>query len=146
MHNVDVSTRGSVKGIAAKTVKLKGERALELLKDNPCNVAVVLCDDKFIHTLNRDFRHKDRPTDVLSFPYGDDIDITEMENEQMLGDIIISIETAKKQAAEKKHTLRKEVTILLVHGILHLLGYTHEEDHDEAEMESKAREILDKIK
>ncbi len=140
-HNIDVSVRGKVGGIGVQTVKKKAILALDTISDVECDLAVVLCDDKFIHKLNRDFRHKDRPTDVLSFPYGDeDMDIP--VTVKMLGDIIISIERAKRQAVQHNHSLRKEVAVLLVHGILHLVGYTHENDSDEDKMNAKAAEIL----
>jgi probable rRNA maturation factor len=106
----------------------------------PCEVSVVICDDEFIHQLNRDYRDKDKPTDVLSFP-GDFEDITDAPV-KVLGDIIISVETAKRQAETRNHSLELEMQTLLIHGMLHLLGYTHEGDDDEAVMESKAKELL----
>lgn len=82
--------------------------------------------------LNNEWRDKDKPTDVLSFP---------MDDEVMLGDIVVSVETAARQAAERGYGVRDEVRVLLVHGLLHLLGYDHdlsEEDHAEhAEAEQK---------
>lgn len=81
-------------------------------------VSVTLCDDKFIRRLNKQYRKKDCATDVLSFTMGED---------NLWGDIIISIETAKRQAKEYGVSLPEELKRLAVHGTLHLLGYTHRE-------------------
>ena len=92
--------------------------------------------DQEIHTLNRQYRHKDKPTDVLSFPLADEV------QPSLLGDVVISIETAARQARRRRHSLREEVQILLIHGILHLLGYDHEVSRGEAiRMHRKEREI-----
>jgi probable rRNA maturation factor len=101
---------------------------------------VVLCDDAYIYPLNRDYRGKDKATDVLSF--------AQREGEfalanDILGDVIISIETAQRQAQERGHTVEKEIRILLIHGILHLLGYDHIEDDEAEEMEAEERSILE---
>uniref|UniRef100_A0A7S1TFJ3 Uncharacterized protein n=1 Tax=Compsopogon caeruleus TaxID=31354 RepID=A0A7S1TFJ3_9RHOD len=82
-------------------------------------VSVVLSSDAFIQRLNRQWRGLDHPTDVLSFPQGED-------DQDLLGDLIISVETAHRQAQERNHSDRDEIRILLVHGLLHLLGYDHE--------------------
>jgi rRNA maturation RNase YbeY len=92
--------------------------------------------------LNKEWREIDAPTDVLSFPQMDE-DEDEAEEDgcgylmpgghAMLGDVIISVETAARQAAERAHSLEEEVQILLVHGLLHLLGYDHEAGGAEAE-------------
>ncbi|TNE84457.1 MAG: rRNA maturation RNase YbeY [Deltaproteobacteria bacterium] len=106
-------------------------------------LSVLLTDDATIHPLNRDWRGKDRPTDVLSF--------SQIEGEAVpgaplvLGDVIISLETASRQAAERGHSLDREVQILLVHGIVHLLGYDHEEDDEAEEMEAIERAIHAKL-
>ncbi len=83
---------------------------------------VVLVSDKKIKELNRLFRGKNEPTDVLSFQAG---------QEDYLGDVIISTETALRQAQQLGHSLEKELKILLIHGFLHLLGYDHETDRGE---------------
>ena len=77
-------------------------------------VSLSLCDDEAIAELNCQWRGKDQPTDVLSFP---------LEDEVMLGDLVISVETAAQQAAARGHSLRDEVRVLMVHGMLHLLGH-----------------------
>jgi probable rRNA maturation factor len=87
-------------------------------------VTVLLADDARLKELNSSFRHKNKPTDVLSFPA--------FENEEgMAGDLAISLETAQRQADEHGHALEDEVRILMLHGVLHLAGYDHEVDNGE---------------
>ncbi|NP_001310488.1 endoribonuclease YbeY-like [Solanum lycopersicum] len=102
-------------------------------------LSVLLCNDEFIRELNKDWRDVDSPTDVLSMSQH----IPELELPiLMLGDIVISVETAARQAEERGHSLLDEIRILLVHGLLHLLGFDHEiSDEAEAEME-KEEELL----
>jgi len=85
-------------------------------------VSVVFGDDAMLRNLNHRFRGKDRPTDVLSFPAGED---------GHLGDIVISSETTRRQARRRGHDAASEARILLIHGFLHLLGYDHTEDDGE---------------
>ena len=88
-------------------------------------VSIVICDDEHIHELNKEFRDVDRPTDVLSFPTGDD----DMRTSRAvpIGDIVISLERAYAQAAEYGHSIERELAFLCVHSVLHLLGYDHEQ-------------------
>ncbi|MGH9398055.1 MAG: rRNA maturation RNase YbeY [Terriglobia bacterium] len=91
---------------------------------------VILVDDAAITTLNRDFRAKTAPTDVLSFSWQDGAGLDEASQDLngFLGDIIISVDTAQRQAAGEKHSLLIEVQQLILHGALHLIGYDHETD------------------
>jgi probable rRNA maturation factor len=95
-------------------------------------LSILLCDDGTIHELNRDFRKKDKPTDVLAFAMreGEHADPTS----NVLGDVVVSIDTARRQAAERGRSVKSEVTFLLAHGLLHLLGYDHRTDAEEREM------------
>ena len=103
-------------------------------------LSLSLVADPEMHELNRVHRGKDRPTDVLSFPQreGEESD----PDDPVLGDIVLSVERAQTQADERGHSLETEIRILLVHGILHLLGYDHEEDADAEEMEAEERRVL----
>ena len=114
------------------------EQALVALGLSDVELSILLCDDAFIHPLNRDYRGKDKPTDVLSFAMREEGD----PNDPVLGDVIISIERAQEQALERGHPIGVELALLLVHGILHLLGYDHEEDEEAEMMEAKEKEIL----
>jgi probable rRNA maturation factor len=104
---------------------------LELeLDEEITDVSIAFVDDDTMKNLNRKFRHKNRTTDVLTFPadnsYGDP-----HRAGKPLGDIVISVDQARRQAAHEKHSMATEVRYLLVHGVLHALGYDHERDHGE---------------
>ena len=115
---------------------------------NPVEVSVTFTDDAGIRKMNKKFRGIDRSTDVLSFPLFDYSGESEEppvdEFMGMLGDIVLSLETAKRQAAEYGHSFEREAAFLCVHSMLHLLGYDHETgDEDEADMRRRQTEILD---
>ena len=120
---------------------LKNHVDKKLLKRNG-NIELVMVDDETIRQINRDYRKKDRPTDVISFAY---LEVTNYEKERgdvIVGDIFISVDTAKKQSKEKNHSLEKEMAILFVHGMLHCFGFDHKNDKQEAEMELWAKKVL----
>ncbi len=96
-------------------------------------IAIVLANDVMIQSLNHDFRGKDMPTNVLSFPAKDD---------EMLGDVILSLDTLEREAAEQKKLLWHHATHLLVHGVLHVLGYDHEVEAEAEEMEAREVALL----
>jgi len=93
---------------AGRTLRASGE------------VSVVLAGDGLLRRLNRDYRGRDRPTDVLSFPGAG--------GEEGLGDVVISVPTALRNARRQGHTVQQELDILALHGLLHILGYDHETD------------------
>ena len=114
---------------------------------NPVEVSVTFTDDAGIRKMNKTFRGIDRATDVLSFPLFDYSGESEEppvdELMGMLGDIVLSLETAKRQAAEFGHSFEREAAFLCVHSMLHLLGYDHETgEEDEADMRRRQTEIL----
>lgn len=96
--------------------------------EGAAEISVSIVDDEEIHKLNKQFRNIDRSTDVLSFPLGVDgvYDVNNDTGAQLLGDIVISIEHAVKQAELYGHSLNREIAFLTVHSMLHLLGYDHE--------------------
>ncbi|PIQ27873.1 rRNA maturation RNase YbeY [bacterium (Candidatus Blackallbacteria) CG17_big_fil_post_rev_8_21_14_2_50_48_46] len=98
-------------------------------------VSVTFCDNQTIHRLNLEYREKDMPTDVLSFPQG-------MEN-NLLGDLVISLEKANEQAQEVGNSLDRELAFLVTHGFLHLMGYDHQEPEEEEIMFKLQRELLE---
>lgn len=103
-------------------------------------VSVLLAKDATVRDLNRDFRKKDKSTDVLSFP----VDEFPSDAPKQAGDLAISVETAQKQADEHGHSLQIEIKILMLHGLLHLAGYNHETDKGQmARKESALRKRLD---
>ncbi len=110
-------------------------------------VSVTLTDNAYIHTLNRQYRGIERPTDVLSFALNEseEPEIDGGLDVNVLGDLIISVERAEEQAADYGHSVRREMAFLTVHGMLHLLGYDHMEDEERAEMEAEQRFVMDKL-
>jgi len=90
---------------------------------------IVLVSDRAIRRLNRDFRNQDKPTDVLSFPTQPEAPLH--LDKPGLGDMILSVETARRQAFARHHSLERELCVLVIHGLLHLLGYDHEVDRGE---------------
>ena len=107
-------------------------------------VSVTLCDNEYIRKLNKEYREKDSATDVLSFPLYDngEFDISECISGAMLGDIVISLERAKEQAAELGHGTLRELAFLTVHSTLHLLGYDHERSKEEDELQCKIQKEI----
>ncbi len=105
-------------------------------------LSVILVDDDFIHRINKEYRHIDNSTDVISFAFLDDDEGLNNNEIIDLGEIIISTDHAKKQAEEYKHTLKREMSFLFVHGLLHLLGYDHQNIEEEKKMFSLQEEIL----
>ena len=101
----------------------------------PVNIIVV--DDAAIRTLNKQYRNRSRPTDVLAFPADPELGI--------LGEVYISVDTARRQAAEYSHRLREEMLRLVAHGVLHLCGYDHEHPTDAAVMKEREDAYLDGI-
>ena len=97
-------------------------------------IALLLCDDATIAALNQQFRQKSGPTNVLSFPSG--------ETEGFLGDIALARETCVAEAADKSIPLRDHAAHLIIHGMLHLIGYDHQDDDEASVMERRETEIL----
>jgi probable rRNA maturation factor len=120
-------------------------------------VALTFVNNEQIHELNRDYRGIDRPTDVLSFAMKETLDeeleiiyepIEENSLEDVpdvLGDIIISVQTAQAQSEEYGHSIEREIGFLFVHGFLHLLGYDHQDEASEAEMMGKQEAVLAQV-
>lgn len=109
-------------------VRERAERMLEAVGRADAELSILLCDDGAIRELNRDYRKKDRPTDVLAFP---------LDDRRVLGDIAISIDTARRQARRARRTISAEVTMLVAHGLLHLLGFDHRTAAEERRMKAK---------
>lgn len=112
-------------------------------QEEDLEVVVLLADDQTLHDLNRNFRGKDAPTDVLSFE-GDagSILATLRGGPRHLGDVALSVERARKQAEEYGHSFEREVSYLITHGVLHLLGHDHEADEDQAAMRQAEERAL----
>lgn len=162
---ITVMQRASVRGrVNAATLRRRATRLLEALGRADDDLCLLLTDDAEIQELNRSYRQKDKPTDVLSFSQleGDDRPVLPPGVPIALGDVVISIETAETQVSEgclprlwaamgdaaagPPWTLLDEVTFLLVHGTLHLLGHDHEVDEDQrALMEAEEARLLPEL-
>ena len=112
--------------------------------DKPAEVSISFIDNKEIQQLNAEFRGKNIETDVLSFPLGENgvYDKNEDTGAYMLGDIVISVEKAREQAACYGHSMKREYAFLIAHSMLHLLGYDHMDPEEAAVMEEKQEAAL----
>jgi probable rRNA maturation factor len=138
---IRVSSQGRTPRTPSAATVTKAARAmLHALELDEVELSIVLCDDRTIHGLNRDYRHKDRPTDVLAFA------MREGEGAEfagdLLGDVVISMQTAARQAAEHGHSLATEVYTLLAHGLLHLLGWDHRNDAEDRRMRREVARLV----
>lgn len=126
-----------------ETVKKVLLHGVEKLTNNDVTFNVIIVDNEYIHNLNREYRHIDRETDVITFALFDDD--TFNPEEKILGDVYISIDKAKSQSEEYGHSLLRELCFLAVHGFLHLLGYDHMKKEEEEVMFKLQEEILDEM-
>jgi probable rRNA maturation factor len=108
------------------------------------NVTILFADDATLKTLNRNWRGKNKPTNVLSFPAAQDLKLPRGEI-RPLGDIALAYETVMRETLVSGKSLKAHTTHLIVHGVLHLLGYDHTNDADAAKMEAKEIRILKKL-
>jgi probable rRNA maturation factor len=118
------------------------------LVDPDLELSILLTSDDGIRPMNRDYRGKDKPTDVLSFGQGFFRQGTRAESgglANILGDVVISVETARRQADERGHSIEREMRVLVVHGIVHLLGWDHEDDAEAEQMEAIERDLLARV-
>lgn len=125
----------------SRLVCRRADRMLAELGLSDAELSVVLADDAFIRELNRSYRRIARPTDVLAFPMPTPRSKT-LVRERLLGDVIISLDTAARQAEEGGRPLVSEVTHLLAHGLLHLLGYDHRDVAERREMDAMTRRLV----
>lgn len=136
---VVVRCRKAGRSVDPRTIQRRCKRLLEHLDHPDASLSILLCDDAFIHTLNLEYRQMDHPTDVLSFSMAEGPALE--GDSKLLGDIIISTETAARQAPLLGHTITQEVTSLVIHGLLHLLGYDHQTAREEKEMQTEAQRL-----
>jgi probable rRNA maturation factor len=126
-------------GVMPAEVRRRADRMLERLGLAGRELSILLTDDRRIHRLNRDYRGKDRPTDVLAFAMAEG---EGAGGDELLGDVVISLETAARQAQARQRPPLDEVTHLLAHGVLHLVGYDHQTDAEHRAMERATRTLL----
>lgn len=133
-YHDDIKEIDTIKELIAFAIKYE---KLEKLEFN-----IILVDNTYIHNLNLNYRHIDRPTDVITFALEDDKIVSMPNDYRVLGDIYISIDKAKEQAEEYGHSFLREICFLTVHGFLHLLGYDHMTKEDEKVMFKEQEDIL----
>jgi probable rRNA maturation factor len=107
-------------------------------------ISVLFTDNEGIRLLNREYRGIDTPTDVLSFPLSTPEELAQAPEgtEVLLGDVVISLETAREQARQQRHSIKRESALLLTHGLLHLLGYDHGSEEERERMRQMEGEIV----
>jgi rRNA maturation RNase YbeY len=137
---VTVLARHHVPGVSRALVRQQAHHLLRLLGETRSELTVSLVRDTEMQRLNTSYRGEDQPTDVLSFSMREGVPVAGAEH--LLGDVVISLDTAERQARTHKVTVADEVTALLIHGLLHLLGYDHERSPQDARrMRRKEREL-----
>ena len=146
---LDIDENEEYKKIIKKVIETWFEE--EKLQNSKLYVNVILTNPKNIKEINTKFRNIEKETDVLSFPMfeKEDIEIfknSENEIEEVLGDIIVSIERVKEQAIEYGHSFERELAYMIVHGFYHLMGYDHMTEEDKSKMRPKEEKILEKLK
>lgn len=127
------------KMISKSEVSRRIARMMDALQLRDEEVSVLLTDDDQIHELNRMYRHKDRPTDVLAFPLREG-EFRELRG-GLLGDVVLSLPTAARQAQRENKAFLDEVTMLLAHGLLHLCGWDHDTPAKDRRMRAKTDEL-----
>lgn len=139
-----ITNRQNRHSIAPEKVRQTAQKLLDALKCPDSELSLVLTDDSEIAVLNKEYLNHEGATNVISFPMqeGDFSGI----NPQILGDVVISLDTALKEAEQAEMSMEERLNELLIHGILHLLGYDHEIKEDEDEMEEKSRELKEMLR
>ena len=136
---IDEDTKNQIESLL--TFAAKKENITE-----EAELSISFVDEEEIQAINRDYRDKDKVTDVISFSLEEDEpEIEGLDMTRVLGDIIICLEVAKEQAESYNHSLSRELGFLALHGFLHLLGYDHMTEEDEKEMFSRQDEILNEF-
>jgi probable rRNA maturation factor len=153
--NIFIDNRQSVTEFTRKHGEIIKKAVKEAINTAPFSadfeVSVMIADDRQIHSLNLEHRGIDKPTDVLSFPMisyeraGVPAEAVPKNEVCLLGDIVISAETAARQAEEYGHSFERELAFLTVHSMLHLFGYDHENEQDRVIMREKEEYILQKM-
>lgn len=130
-------------GVTVAEVRRRARVMLDALELGDAELSILLTDDATIHELNRSFRDKDKPTDVLAFAQREGETAPPIPGApELLGDVVISLDTASAQARARRRAPLAEVTMLLAHGLLHLVGYDHRDDEEEREMTAATTDLV----
>jgi probable rRNA maturation factor len=141
---VEISRAGGGWDPAAEEIVLRTAQAAFAAEhpDGVAEVSVLLADDAFVQTLNRKYRGKDRPTNVLSFPQAAGPADAHFGEPRTLGDVVLAYETVKEEARDQGKAFDAHLAHLVVHGMLHLMGYDHQNEQEAADMEELERTVL----
>lgn len=138
---VALSSRVRKRAINLAALRRTAQRLLEAAGHGDAVLSLSLVGDAAIRKLNREYRRVDRPTDVLSFPLHGQTRTRNGRRPRVLGDVVISLETARRQAADYDAPVEREIERLLIHGILHLLGHDHHRKTESARMRREERRL-----
>ncbi len=138
--DIRIKEEGGRIPLSSEELKVIASRCFKITGKKEGDISLVVCDDGFISSLNEKYLSEKSPTDVLAFPQREGI--KQPFDDRILGDIVISVETAEKQASQMGKTLVEEFKILFVHGLLHLLGYDHDTEDNKKQMDILAEKIL----
>lgn len=149
LEYLDIEENKDYQKIIEKVIKKCFEE--EKLENSQLYISITLTNPENIHQINKQYRNVDKETDVLSFPMFEKeeidrkVELQDFEHEDVLGDIVISIERVKEQAKEYGHSFERELAYMIVHGFYHLMGYDHIEEEDKIIMRPKEENILNKL-
>jgi len=138
---VDIQNLQSIAKINKDKIMECADLVLKAMGESKAELSLVLVNDMYIRNLNWKYRRKDSATDVLAFPMRDSRRLSGV----ILGDVVISVETAAKEAKKRKKDLQDELDLYFVHGILHLLGYDDEKPRARKKMKDKERELMENL-
>lgn len=143
MNEINI-TNNTLENIDEELLYKVANYALESEAVDNAILNIIIVDNEYIHKINKEYRGVDRETDVISFALEDDDTFVKLPI-RILGDIYISIDRVKSQAKDYGHSEQREISFLVVHGILHLLGYDHVKEDEEKVMFDKQERILDEL-
>ncbi len=149
LEYLDIEENSEYENIIKKVLEKCFET--EHLENSKLYVSITLTNPDNIHKINKEYRNVDKATDVLSFPMftkeeiDQKIEKNDFQHEDVLGDIIISIEKVKEQAQEYEHSFEREFAYMIVHGFYHLMGYDHIREEDKVIMRPKEEKVLNEL-
>ena len=143
MNKIEIFNQTEEEVKELETVEKVLYSALEKEHMENTSFNLIIVDNNYIHELNKNYRHIDRETDVITFALEDEDTVIIPDEERILGDVYISLDKAMAQADEYGHSFLREICFLAVHGFYHLLGYDHMKKEDEIKMFSLQKELLD---
>lgn len=142
MNKIEIFNQTEEEVKELETVEKVLYSALEKEHMENTSFNLIIVDNNYIHELNKNYRHIDRETDVITFALEDEDTVIIPDDERILGDVYISLDKAMAQADEYGHSFLREICFLAVHGFYHLLGYDHMTEDDEKVMFAKQEEVL----